>query len=60
MATINHSEKQLFTYFIYWSLSGPRFLMHLGKTWIYGDQRAYILKDTCRVWPKTAKIQDGR
>ena len=34
--------------------------MHFGKTWIYGDQQAYILKDTCRVWPKTAKIQDGR
>ena len=34
--------------------------MHSGKRWIYGGQPVYISKDTCRVWPKTAKIQDGR
>ena len=30
--------------------------MHLGRKWIYGE---HILKDSCHVWLKTAKIQDG-
>ena len=38
------SEKQVFTYFIQWSPSGPDFLMHLGGKIIYGDHQFLFQK----------------
>ena len=60
MTAIDHSGKQVFTYFIHWSPHLLYFGMHLSSKWIYGVQTVYILKDACRVWSKMAKILDGR